>query len=431
MGLIKQEFIDNETLITGKILNDIQDAIISLEDCTFVLGASGETISTSKSRVGGLQGLKLYGKSYLSGGIVNCGDEGLYVGVHKKNILHIGSFAARNSGSAVTKTNNSIRVVDSTNAYACAQQAVVLSPNTTYTFSADVSITSGACRIGFRVSSNNGKTYNDTATNLSTTITSSGKLSVTFTTSDAVYMLATLFGSWGTAGCDVTFSNIQLEVGSSKTTYEAGAEKQSISNNRVLRGVKVSDSSLATYKDSSGQMWCADEIDYERGVYIQRVKNAVLDDSFGWFASSNSNKYYIALNDAMIVPYTSVSPLCDKYPYCSKPLSSMDDKSFRGGQSTDGTKCLIYINDSSYTSVDSLKQALVTNPITVQYILASPVEYELTGAELEAFSALKTHKPNTTILNDSGAYMTANYAADIQAYIDSKISSSIIEARVE
>lgn len=38
-----------------------------------------------------------------------------------------------------------------------------------------------------------------------------------------------------------------------------------------LRGIPVTDKSIATYTDSSGQMWCADEIDIAHGVYIKRI----------------------------------------------------------------------------------------------------------------------------------------------------------------
>ena len=38
-----------------------------------------------------------------------------------------------------------------------------------------------------------------------------------------------------------------------------------------LRGIPVTGKSIATYTDANGQMRCADEIDLERGVYVQRV----------------------------------------------------------------------------------------------------------------------------------------------------------------
>jgi hypothetical protein len=55
------------------------------------------------------------------------------------------------------------------------------------------------------------------------------------------------------------------------------------------------------------------------------------------------------------------------------------------------------------------------------YVLSKPIETALTDAEITAFKALHTNKPNTTILNDAGAYMSASYVADTKTYIDNKI----------
>lgn len=66
----------------------------------------------------------------------------------------------------------------------------------------------------------------------------------------------------------------------------------------------------------------------------------------------------------------------------------------------------------------------------VQYILETPIETPLEEAEIASFKALHTNKPNTTVLNDSGAFMSMNYIADTKSYIDNKVSG-ILAATVE
>ena len=54
--------------------------------------------------------------------------------------------------------------------------------------------------------------------------------------------------------------------------------------------------------------------------------------------------------------------------------------------------------------------------------LVEPIEIPLSDAEIEAFKALKTKYPYTTILNDSGANMAVRYGIDTKTYIDKKFA---------
>jgi hypothetical protein len=57
------------------------------------------------------------------------------------------------------------------------------------------------------------------------------------------------------------------------------------------------------------------------------------------------------------------------------------------------------------------------NPVEVVYILEEPIEKHLADAEIVAFKALRSNYPNTTVLNDAGAWMEVAYNADTNAYI--------------
>jgi hypothetical protein len=68
--------------------------------------------------------------------------------------------------------------------------------------------------------------------------------------------------------------------------------------------------------------------------------------------------------------------------------------------------------------MEGFRLYLERSPMTVNYVLATPIETPLTTAELEAFKALYTNHPNTTVLNDSGAHMVVSYNVDTKTYFD-------------
>lgn len=69
MTLIKRDYTDNETLITAKNLNDIQDAVIALEDGLFTAenSASGMAITLTDASKRGFTSFSIYGKTTQNG----------------------------------------------------------------------------------------------------------------------------------------------------------------------------------------------------------------------------------------------------------------------------------------------------------------------------------------------------------------------------
>ncbi len=62
----------------------------------------------------------------------------------------------------------------------------------------------------------------------------------------------------------------------------------------------------------------------------------------------------------------------------------------------------------------------------VLYVEDNLIETPLTETEISTFRNLHTNKPHTTILNDKGAHMNAEYVADTKTYIDNKLTSLLI-----
>ena len=69
MALEKRHYTDQETVITAKNLNDIQDAVIALEENSFSIDneKSGEVITITDASNRGFRGLSIYGKTTQNG----------------------------------------------------------------------------------------------------------------------------------------------------------------------------------------------------------------------------------------------------------------------------------------------------------------------------------------------------------------------------
>ena len=58
----------------------------------------------------------------------------------------------------------------------------------------------------------------------------------------------------------------------------------------------------------------------------------------------------------------------------------------------------------------------------VLYVLAEPIETDLSAEELASYSALHTNELNTTVYNDGGAWMELQYVTDTKSYIHNVVS---------
>ena len=200
--------------------------------------------------------------------------------------------------------------------------------------------------------------------------------------------------------------------------------EQSVTISHTLPGIPVS--SGGNYTDANGQRWICDEVDLARGVYVQRVKQQTLTgaDSEVWSEYNNNESQglsFVCWSDDFAIGFNT--SICNKFknekgswgaPFIGRTGIYSDHDSARGK----------YFRppDNAVTSVAEWKAWLAANGVELVYILANPIEMPLTDAEINAYKALCTNKPNTTILNDAGAYMAVEYVADTKTYIDNKIA---------
>lgn len=195
--------------------------------------------------------------------------------------------------------------------------------------------------------------------------------------------------------------------------------KQAVSIPRTLPGIPVT--SGGNYTDADGQRWVRDEIDLKRGVHVHRCGYYIFDGSddeeWNGIFSHDSKKYVYIKVPRGSIQYTT--PLICNYAkqgaWSSENVCFINNfaEFVIGGAALEGV----------LSSVTAFKAHLAVYPIMLAYVLETPVETALSDVEIAAFKALHSNKPNTTILNDAGAFMAVEYVADTKTYIDNKIAA--------
>ena len=128
-------------------------------------------------------------------------------------------------------------------------------------------------------------------------------------------------------------------------------------------------------------------------------------------AAENKTRFYINLANGKIASGSKC--LCNRLIYGISGVS--------GSCFVSNSRFYIDI-EASINAVTLLRNYLKTHQLDVIYPLETPVEYNLTDAEMQAFEELHTYKPNTTIMSDSEsqAGMKVEYALDMKTYVDNK-----------
>ena len=219
--------------------------------------------------------------------------------------------------------------------------------------------------------------------------------------------------------------SVQIEAGEIATEYEPYTPAQIYQVGTALPGVPVT--SGGNYTDPNGQQWVCDEIDFEsnygndanHGVYVKRVGVKTFDGSTDeiWYDEldlENTTMFRIEIPDsANVGNIAAYDFLCNCLQ--AKQIYNSD----KVGLQHTMKQFYFRLANSELTSIDltGWRAWLAENPVTVQYVLANPVETPLTEAELATFLKLKTNYHNTTAFNTEGAYMAMKYIADTKIYI--------------
>lgn len=204
-----------------------------------------------------------------------------------------------------------------------------------------------------------------------------------------------------------------------------------ISTPNGLPGIPVrSDTTGITYTDSDGQAWIADEIDFLRGKYVQRVWKGVFDGSSdeAWSYSIRSQRANIILNNGNLGTYDKrgIASMCSNLLWNRNVYS---DSNRENGYLINNDTFFVRVAESLALNTEpDFRTWLASNPITLQYVLATPIETDLSEAQIQAYKSLTTFKPTSIISNDANAQMNVEYACDTKTWVTNKINTLIKEA---
>ena len=236
------------------------------------------------------------------------------------------------------------------------------------------------------------------------------RVSKTFTLSKEASRVR-LYASEGhslSSGDTSTWSDIQIEAGSTMSPFEPYFEPYG------LPGIPVA--SGGNYTDSDGQQWWADEINFAKGKYIQRIGRIVLSND-----ANLQESPYIYGGDTIgavwhnLIPedYDAPVGLCEYAPVGDYMPGDIDTSFiWVGSVGLDLVFWIDVIRYLGFTTVDEFKTWLGDKKIPVLYKLNTPIEHELPSDLMEAWNPIKTYYPDTILDNDAGAWMWAQYLSN-------------------
>ena len=205
------------------------------------------------------------------------------------------------------------------------------------------------------------------------------------------------------------------------------AQSMTVATPNGLRGIPVA--SGGNYTDANGQQWVCDELDFARGVYVQRCAfgtvNAVFEQANDsdvimtvYIATVNWNPAsQLGLMTSVATPSITVG-------------TNKNESPNRCRFNAYGTTIMFDVSRDTYPSVADFNAHIAENPIKVAYIRATPIETPLSAEELAAYAALHTYRGNTTVFNDASAHMEIEYAMDAKTYIGRLITVVSSPSRV-
>lgn len=147
--------------------------------------------------------------------------------------------------------------------------------------------------------------------------------------------------------------------------------------------------SNGNYTDSTGQQWICDEVDLERGMYVQRVYSVIVDGADVVFSQEGPycNMNLREMPSAKIV-YASSPRAVAKSTFTSEPWNFNQEYGF------------LYLVKENYAEI--LNESCRRHNGEVIYAIATPIETPLSETDLAAYRALTTYRGTTILESECG-----------------------------
>ena len=180
---------------------------------------------------------------------------------------------------------------------------------------------------------------------------------------------------------------LQVEEASEATSYEPYHNPQTLtlSTPNGLPGIMVT--SGGNYTDENGQQWICDEVDFERGVYRQRIKHVNVVFKKGASSSTHSGYRHMA---------GDIQNMSREHTEC---LCNIATHSQNAANGTEGVRA-----SGAYNALVLYYENLTNDnvPADVAYILSDQIETPLSETDIAAYRALAIYDPTTIVETNSG-----------------------------
>lgn len=381
-----------------------------------------------------IENVKLYGKTTQNGTptpeapveLVSVGDSGnIGVTVAGKNLLNY-EIVASYSGSGVTSTideNGYITLTNTTASYTqYPQQTITDFKGTLYTTIEVVSITGSVSIYGGNASNDYSSVINSVGTK-------------TFTKEvDGYFRFMAAMG----AGSSVKFRAIVSA--DSNPDYEPYQEPQTLtaSTPNCLPGIPVS--SGGNYTDENGQQWICDEIDFARGVYVQRVYEYTCTgaEAIVVYGSTNAKGYcrwnvLLGITDTETANFVSlgkaVPSLSNKHTaYTADALAVLINHGGEGYGFSFVSNARVVFSTTSTVLADFTAEITGTK---ILYQLATPIETALSAEELAAFADLTNEPGTVTVYSEAALEVELSGIASSSAVTDAQKTANEAQGRAD
>ena len=197
---------------------------------------------------------------------------------------------------------------------------------------------------------------------------------------------------------------LQVEEAMEATDYEPYRTPQTLTltSPTSLPGIQVY--SGGNYTDPTGQQWICDEVDLERGVYVQRINERALAQlPFSYEKTPvNHNDTFVASIDEQLSGTETGHAMC-QYAF-------FDGVSYELAMQED-CRCYVWRNNVTIQFRDSVgvntleafAEWLISHPkASISYVLATPIETPLSETDIAAYRALTIYDPTTVVETNSG-----------------------------
>lgn len=198
----------------------------------------------------------------------------------------------------------------------------------------------------------------------------------------------------------IEIKDIQLELGSTATPYKSYPPPQSLTLNlnNGLPGIPVS--SDGNYTDDTGQQWICDEVDLERGVYVQRVYSVIVDgvnvtfSQAGQYCNMNLRKL------PSVKTFSGMSQMAEaRSTFTSEPWNFNPEMGF------------LYLIKENYA--ETINESCKEHSGEVMYALETPIETPLTDSDIATYNSIRTYDGTTVVRATDDVGLSVTYGRKI------------------